>query len=340
MPTDTFFAAMPKVELHVHLEGSIRPETVLKLARKNNDSLPSDTVEGLRDWYQFRDFPHFVEVYVAVSKCIQTPDDLELVVREFLEGQKAQNILHSEITYTASTIEKYAGIPWADQKGALQRGLTYGRDELGLSAGFILDIVRGDSAERGMEVLGWVEDGLGEGVIALGLAGEERLGTALYADVFSAAKERAVPVTVHAGETVGPESIRETLDITHANRIGHGVRVVEDGRLLAELRDRQVHLEVCPGSNVCLGVYPSLAEHPFARLLDEGISISLNSDDPPMFSTSLTEEWVRASAAFDLNEDIAWSLTLNAANAAFLDFDARRKLIGDLRAGFSALTSE
>ena len=112
MNLSEFCLAMPKVELHVHLEGSIRPETLLKLAERNGVALPADSVEGLREWYAFRDFPHFVEVYVAVSNCIRTADDLELIMREFLEGQKAQNVLHSEVTYTPTTIEKYGGIPW------------------------------------------------------------------------------------------------------------------------------------------------------------------------------------------------------------------------------------
>ena len=134
------FHRMPKVELHVHLEGSIRPETVLQLARRNHIALPADTVDGLRDWYRFRDFPHFVQVYVAVSKTIKTADDIELITREFLEGQAAQNILHSEVTYTACTIEKYNGIPWDQQIEALNRARAYGEKDLGVTMGLILDI--------------------------------------------------------------------------------------------------------------------------------------------------------------------------------------------------------
>ena len=139
--------ALPKVELHVHLEGSIRPGTVLELAKRNGVKLPHDTLEGLREWYRFRDFPHFVEIYVAVSKCIQTAEDVEFIAREFLVGQKEQNILHSEVTYTASTIEKYCGIPWDEQIDALERAMSWGREELGVTMGLIIDIVRGDSAE-------------------------------------------------------------------------------------------------------------------------------------------------------------------------------------------------
>jgi adenosine deaminase len=330
--TNEFIAAMPKVELHVHLEGSIRPETVLMLAERNNISLPASTPEGLTDWYQFRDFPHFVEVYVAVSKTIRTPDDLELIVREFADGQARQNILYTEVTYTASTIQKYAGIEWADQRDALRRGREYAQS-LGIDVRFILDIVRDDEdlteADR---VLDWVIDGHADGLVAaLGIAGKESVGTALFKPVFDRAAEAGIPVTAHAGETAGPDSIRETLEITRAKRIGHGVRAIEDLKLVAELRDQGIPLEVCPSSNVCLGVYPSLADHPFGRLLDEGVLLTVNSDDPPMFSTTLNEEWERLSATFEIGEDIAYSLTLNAANAAFISAEKKAELRDRIR---------
>lgn len=329
-----FLARIPKVELHVHLEGSIRPETVLQLAARNGISLPADTVEGLQAWYAFRDFPHFVEVYVEVSKCIRTADDLELLVREFLEEQARQNVLYSEFTYTVSTIEKYAGLSWKDQFAALQRGLAYGA-ELGTEAQIIIDIVRGDSLERAQEVLGWVKEGLGHGVCALGIAGEERLGTELYAPVFEAAQALGIPVVAHAGETVGPESIWEALRLAHAKRIGHGVRCVEDPELVKYLVQNQTPLEVCPSSNVCLGVYPSLAEHPLPRMLDEGMNVTINSDDPPMFGTSLTEEWIRVCREFELTEDMVFSLMQNAVNASLLPTERKAELRTALREGFA-----
>ena len=310
---------MPKVELHVHLEGSIRPETVLKLAQRNNTPLPANTEEGLRNWYQFKDFPHFVEVYVAVSRCIQTADDLELITREFADGQAAQHVLYTEVTYTASTIAKYAGIPWSEQRDALRRGREYAQS-LGLDIRFILDIVRDDQdLAIAADVLDWVRDGRDDGLVAaLGIAGMETAGTAIYGPIFDAARAEGIPVAAHAGETRGPDSIRETLAVTHAQRIGHGVRAVEDGQLVAMLRDSGIPLEICATSNVCLGVFPNLEAHSFGRLLDEGVVVTINSDDPPMFGTSLNEEWRRVMEAFELNEDMAYSLTMNAANAAFL----------------------
>jgi len=341
MVTAEFCRRIPKVELHVHLEGSIRPETLLKLATRHGIELPANTVEGLRDWYSFRDFPHFVEIYVAISKCIRTPDDIELVAREFLEGQAAQNILHSEVTYTASTIEKHNGIPWADQHAALKRAIEYGEKDLGVTMALILDIVRGDPAERGDEVANWAVGAKGDGVCALGLAGIEGLVPAeTYASAFKIAHDAGLPVIPHAGETRGPESIREALDMAKPLRIGHGVRALEDRSVLRELVDKQIPIEVCPSSNVCLGVFPSLADHPISRLLDEGVYVTINSDDPPMFNTTLSDELFRCAETFDFNEDILWTLELNAARASTLAPDRKKALVEKLREGFAEAQAE
>lgn len=330
--------AMPKVELHVHLEGSIRPETVLKLAARHGIALPADTVEGLREWYAFRDFPHFVEVYVAVSHCIRTPEDLELVMREFLEGQKAQNVLHSEVTYTAMRVERECGIPWEAQHEALLRAMRWGEQEMGVTCGLVLDIVRGDPVERAMELTEWATGS--EGVLALGMAGEERLGTLPYAPCVALATERGLAFVPHAGETTGPETIRECLQIGAPRRIGHGVRAVESPSLVAELRDRNIPLEVCPTSNVALGVFPSLEAHSLPTLMDEGVAVTINSDDPPMFGTTLSDEFARCAEAFEFDEDILYSLTMNAVNAALVSDARRAELRTAVREGFAALEDE
>lgn len=333
MPSSAFYRQIPKVELHVHLEGSIRPETVLELAKRHGEPLPATTVEGLREWYRFRDFPHFVEVYVAVSKCIKTADDLELIGREFLKGQAEQNILHSEVTFTASTIKRFVHIPWEEQHRALLRAMRYGEEELGVTMGLILDIVRGCPADWALEVARWSTTS--EGVFALGLAGEECRGTAQYADAYALARDAGFPIVPHAGETMGPDSIWEVLEYTDPVRIGHGVRCIEDPVLVRELADRQIPLEVCPSSNVALGVYPSLEDHPLPRLLDEGLYATVNSDDPPMFGTTLSEEFERCADTFDFDQDVVWSLCLNAARASLLPEPKKAELIARMRAGFS-----
>jgi adenosine deaminase len=334
---------MPKVELHIHLEGSIRPETVLKLSQRNHVELPADTIEGLREWYSFRDFRHFIEVYIAVSRCIKTPEDIELIAREFLEGQAAQNVLHSEATYTASTIELFSGITWPDQLAALQSAMEYGERELGVTMLLILDIVRGRSLSppdiaRAQQVAEWAVGSHGNGVCALGIAGIETTGTfADYAAAFRYARDAGLPVLPHAGETCGAKSIWDAIRETNPVRIGHGVRCLEDRSLVDELRRRQIPLEVCPTSNVCLNVFPSLADHPLPRMLDEGLYVTINSDDPPMFGTTISDEFARCAAAFEFDENILWTLCLNAARASLLNEEAKAELVARMREGFSAL---
>jgi adenosine deaminase len=332
-----FLEQLPKVELHVHLEGSIRPETLLRLAERNRISLPATDTAGLAEWYRFRDFSHFVEVYVAVSKCIQKPEDLELVMLEFLQNQASENIIYSEVTFTASTIAKYAGIPWNEQIDALQRALVRG-PEIGSEAQLIIDIVRGDSAARAQEVMEWVDAEHGQGVCALGVAGEERFGIEPYREVFQKADQLGIPVVAHAGEFGGPESIRAALEIGRAVRIGHGVRCLEDITLVDELVQKQTPIEVCPSSNVCLGVFPTLAEHPLGKMLDAGLNVSVNSDDPPMFGTTLTDEWKRVCTEFSFNEDIFFSLMKNAINAALISSEQKESYRSRLRESFSALS--
>ncbi len=327
MPTREEIARIPKVELHVHLEGSIRPETLLKLANRHAISLPASDVAGLRNWYQFRDFPHFVEVYVAISKCLKTAEDLELVAREFLEGQAEQNILHSEVTFTAATLEQYVGIPVSEQISALQRAIQFGRDELGISMQLIFDIVRGMTPERAHQVAEWAVEYHGQGVCALGIAGEEWRGTEEYQSAYSYAAEKGVPVVAHAGETCGPEVVWDSLIYANAVRIGHGVRCLEDEELVEELRRRQTPLEVCPSSNVMLGVFPSLEAHPLKMLVDAGLYVTINSDDPPMFNTTLTDELFRAAETFGFSLDELRQFTLNAAKAALVPEDKKAELV-------------
>lgn len=321
MQLDAFIRRMPKVELHVHLEGSIQPETLLQLAERNNVSLPATTVEGLREWYTFTDFAHFIEIYIAISSCICSAEDIELIAREFLRGQAAQNILHSEVTFTPFThFSLNRHIPFDAQFAALSRAREWAAKELGVSVGWVLDISRNvRPIEHGLTVADWAIGGMDNGVVALGLGGPE-IGhpPELFESAFDRARAAGLASVPHAGETVGPESIWGALRSLRAQRIGHGVRCLEDSALVAELRARQTPLEVCPTSNVCLGVAASIAEHPLPRLLDAGLYVTINSDDPPMFNTTLTDEYLKIAAAFGFGVETIKQLVLNALRASLL----------------------
>lgn len=324
MSLEDFIRAMPKVELHVHLEGSIRPETLLALAQRNSIALPASSVAGLQQWYTFRDFSHFVEVYLAISACIRTPEDIELIAREFLSNQAAQNIAYSEVTYTAFTHYHFKQLAFADQLQALNRARAWAEAELGVTMGLVIDIPRSISSQAGLLVADWAINAMGDGVVALGLGGPE-VGNPpqKFTAAFAHAHAAGLPAVPHAGETVGAASIWGALHDLHAVRIGHGVRCLEDPLLIEELRMRQIPLEVCPTSNVCLGVVPSLAAHPLPELLANGLFVTLNSDDPPLFNTTLTDEYLAVARTFDLDVSMIERLVLNSVRAALLPVDTR-----------------
>ncbi len=336
-----YIRAMPKVELHVHLEGAIQPETLLKLAARHGITLPADSVEGIRQWYTFVDFPHFVEIYVKISECIRTPYDIELITREFLAGQAAQNIRYSEATYTPLTHYHQKGLEFDQQLAAINRARAWALDEHDVRMGLTLDIAREVSAENGLITAGWAIAGKNDGVTALGLGGLE-VGhpPEKFTAAFDRARAAGLPSVPHAGETEGPPSIWGALNSLGAVRIGHGVRCLEDPALVDLLRERQIPLEVCPTSNVCLGVAASFAEHPLPRLIEQGLTVTLNSDDPPMFNTTLTDEFLQAADTFGFGPEALEKLVLNAARASFLPKADKTTLEAALSADFERLRAE
>ncbi len=317
---ESFIQRMPKVELHVHMQGAMQPATLLTLAQQYDDvALPGSTVADIQSWYTFSSFEHFVKVYLTICDVIRTVDDIEVMARDFLAGQAVQNIRYSEVTYTAYIHQHFRGISFADQLAALQRAQQWAKTTYGVTMGLIIDIPRVVSPEDGLMIADWAISGMGEGIVALGLGGPE---AGYPAEKFQAAFDRAyaagLPAVPHAGETAGAESIREALDVLHAVRIGHGVRCLEDETLVAVLRERQIPLELCPTSNVCLGVVPSFAAHPLPRLLDAGLFVTLNSDDPPMFGTTLTDEYIKTVQTFGWGREEVVAMVLRAAQATLL----------------------
>jgi adenosine deaminase len=319
MELETWIRSMPKVELHVHLEGSVRPETLLLLAKRHQVQLPASTVEELRQWYTFTDFDHFIEVYLTISGCLRTPDDMELVTREFLAGQAAQNILYSEVTWTPLNQYHTSGMGFAEQLAAVNRGRAWAEKEFNVRMAQVIDIPRGVPVAEGELVADWAIQTIGNGVVAFGLGGPE-IGNPpeIYTHAFARTRTAGLPGVPHAGETEGPASIWGALRALQAVRIGHGIHCLEDPALVVELRTRQVPLEVCPTSNVCLKQARRIEEHPLPRLLAEGLFVTLGSDDPPMFNTTLTEEYLKVARVFGLGPEAILALVQNGVKASFL----------------------
>lgn len=321
---------MPKVELHVHLEGSMRPRVLLELARRNGVALPANTEEGLRNWFRFRDFPHFVEVYLACSRTLRKPEDFQLLARDFLDAQEAQNVVYTEAHFTIST-HVANGANGGELLDALEDVISEG-ERRGVRLRLIPDVVRNIGPAAADVTLEWALAGRGRGVVAMGLAGiEAGYPNEPYREHFATAKREGLHCVAHAGEHGGPESIRSVLEVCGAERIGHGVRAVEDPTLVEELRVRGVPLEVCPTSNVCLGVFPDLASHSFDRLYRSGVPVTVNSDDGPLFNTDLTNEYLALHRTFGYGPGELAALALAGLRYSFLPdeekADLRRRMI-------------
>ncbi len=324
---ESLICQIPKVELHVHLEGGIQPETLFALAQRNHITLPVNTAEGLRQWYCFKDFKQFIQIYLTISDCIRTPDDIEFIAREFLRKQAEQNIRYTEVTYSASTHHRLKKISFRDQLQALNRARAWAEKELHVSAAWIIDIVRNSTPDEGMMVADWAISGMEDGVVALGLGGPEADNPPeKFSKAFKRAREAGLAAVPHAGETVGPKSIWGAIKELHAVRIGHGVRCLEDPKLVAELRKRQIPLEVCSTSNVCLGVVKSFSQVHFPYLLKEGLYVTVNSDDPGIFGSTLTEEYLALAKTFELEAEQLVKLVLNSVHAALLSVAAKKEL--------------
>ncbi|MCG8569790.1 MAG: adenosine deaminase [Spirochaetes bacterium] len=301
MKIGEYIRKIPKIELHVHLEGSIRPVTLLKLAEKNQVDLPVKTLEELKKWYQFVDFPHFAELYQTISKCIKSCEDIELITKDFLENQAEQNIIHTEATFTALTHYLNNGLDFADQLKAINRAKEWGWKKYGITLGIIIDIPRDFATQQqSMLVAEWVASSTRDGVVALGLGGYEvGFPPVMFRTAFDYVRSHGVPAVVHAGETEGPASIWGALNELGSIRIGHGVRSIEDKKLVQKLKTDKIPLEICPSSNICLKVYDSIHDHPVNQLVEEGVVVTINSDDPPMFNTNLMNEYQLIAAIFN-----------------------------------------
>jgi adenosine deaminase len=337
---ENFIRTMPKVELHVHLEGSVRPETFLNLAKHHRVPLPAETIEGLREWYLFRDFDHFIEIYMAISSCLRTPEDIEMLTREFITGQAQQNIVYSEVTFTPYNQLLNCRLGMHEQLDAVNRARAWGERELGVRMGMIVDIPRERSVEAGLEIARFVVDRYGDGIIALGLGGPEKGNPASkFREAFEMVHAAGVPCIVHAGETDGPPSIRDAIETARPRRIGHGVRCIEDPHLMAYLKETQIPLEVCPTSNVRLKVYPSIEKHSLPDLIDYGLNVTLNSDDPPLFNTTLTDEFIKCSAQFGWDRLLIHRLVLNALDVSLLPDPEKQILRESILRRFSQISS-
>ncbi|MEV7008955.1 adenosine deaminase [Streptosporangium sp. NPDC051022] len=334
MTIDAFIDALPKVELHVHLIGSASVPTVLELARRHPGGPVPTAEEELRDFYRFRDFPHFAEVYRAVNALVREPEDVATLVTGLARDLAAQNGRYVELTVTPYA-HHVVGMPMRAVTEALDLAARRSLDEHGVQVGYIFDIPGEYGAEAARVTLEHALEEPPRALVGFGLAGIEQERPKhrdVFRDAFRAATAAGLRSLPHAGEMTGPETVWEVVDALGAERIGHGIACLDDPRLVAHLRETRIPLEVCPTSNVCTGQVAAIEDHPLPRLLKEGLYVTLNSDDPPMFATTLSREYRVAAEVFGLGREDLAELARNAVNASCLDPAGKRRIIAEIDA--------
>lgn len=300
-----FLTEMPKAELHLHLEGSVEPETLHELD-------PSTPVEEFRALYRYENFDGFLKAFGVIGKRLRCPDDYALITRRLLERLAAQNVSYAEIILAAGVVL------WKEQEFApIYDAVRAAAKESPVEVHWILDAVRQFGVEPAQRVAELAAERVGDGVVALGIGGSEERGPAeWFTDVYAFARRAGLHLHAHAGESTGPESIWAALQLG-AERIGHGIAAARDPDLIRHLRERDIPLEICVTSNLVTGVVARLEDHPVRCLYDAGVPIVLNSDDPAMFSCTLTGEYRLAAQAFGFSEDELRGIAANAFRYRF-----------------------
>jgi aminodeoxyfutalosine deaminase len=322
-------APYPKIELHVHLEATVQPETLLAVARRNSEALPADTVEDLRELFRFRDFDHFIEVWILTTNCFRHEADFRQIVVDYAEEAKRHGAVYLEAIF--SPIERtWRGVRWDEILGGYCDGAQEARELHGVEVRLTPDITRSAPLDDALTLVRNAARYRDRGIVAVGLGGEEaRYPPEPFAPAFREARAFGLGSVPHAGEVVGPASIRGALDTLEPDRIRHGIRAVDDPNLVRELADRGLVLDVTPISNVRTGAVRSLDEHPLPRLVGAGVRCSVSTDDPVMFDTDLTREY-EAVEALGIDPRALYQAALDGA----LCDDGTRALLEAIRDSF------
>jgi aminodeoxyfutalosine deaminase len=329
----TFIAGLPKVELHVHHVGSASPRIVSELAARHEGRtpVPSDP-DALASYFEFRDFAHFIEVYLSVVDLIRDPEDVWLLTHEVARELARQQVRYAELTITPYSHVR-RGIPAPAFCEAIEDARKRAAADFGLDLRWCFDIPGEAGLPAAEETLRIALDERPDGLISFGLGGPEigvpRPQFRPYFDQARAAGLRSVP---HAGETTGPQTIWDALHELGAERIGHGISAAQDPELLAYLAERQIGMEICPTSNVRTRAVASLDEHPLPRLVEAGLLVTINSDDPPMFGTTLDDEYAVAARLLGAGPGELAALARNAVTASFLDAAGKQRINDEIDA--------
>ncbi|WP_377643019.1 adenosine deaminase [Oryzobacter terrae] len=327
-----FVAGLPKAELHVHHVGSASPRVVAELAARHpGSSVPRDPDELAR-FFRFTDFAHFVDLYLATVDLLRTAEDVRMLTYEVARDLAAQQVRYAELTMTPYT-SVVRGIPIEAYTEAIEDARTAAERDHGVVLRWVYDIPGEAGLESADATLSYALDHRPEALVGFGLGGPEiGVPRPQFAPHFTAARAAGLHSVPHSGESTGPQSVWDALTLLGAERIGHGTSSVQDPRLLDHLAEHRIPLEVCPTSNVATRVVERIEDHPIRAMVDAGVVVTVNSDDPPMFGTTLNREYEVAAALLDLDEAGVADLAVAAVDASFAPDAVRRALREEIAA--------
>lgn len=322
-------ADLAKVELHLHLEGGAPPAFIRGLAAEKKMNISK--VFNADGSYAYRDFWHFLEVYEAATSVLRTPEDYHRLTLAVLEESAANGVIYTETFVSPDFCGGRDVSAWKEYLAAIVEAADIAEKRDGIVLRGIVTPIRHFGPDKARETARCAAETAGDWLCGFGIGGDEKAGELKdFAYAFDMAREAGLGITAHAGEWRGPDEVRAALNALRPARIGHGIRAVEDPKLVERLAEDGVVLEVCPGSNVFLGVYPSLDRHPIKKLRDQGVAVTISTDDPPFFHTTMRREYDRLAETFHWEADDFRALNLTAANAAFCDDKTRAAILKKL----------
>ncbi len=324
-------ADLPKVELHLHLEGAAPPAFIRGLAREKHMDLSGIFDES--GSYKYRDFWDFLKVYEAATETLKTPEDYQRLTLAVLEESAASGVVYSECFLSPDFCGGRDVLAWKDYLLAIREAADQAERTMGITLRGIVTPIRHFGPDKARQTAICAAETAGDWIVGFGLAGDEKIGEPKdFRWSFDAAREAGLRLTCHAGEWGGPESVRAAIRDLEVERIGHGVRAVEDMALVDLIAEEGIVLEVCPGSNIALGLYKGWRQHPIHQLRERGVKVTISTDDPPFFHTTMAREYDRLAEAFDWDDGVFASIARASIDAAFCDGDTRARIIKTLEA--------
>jgi adenosine deaminase len=334
---DDLITRMPKVELHLHLEGSITPATLLRIAKRNDVDLPARDEAGVAQLFHYKNFHEFLTIFMVLARSLKRGEDFELLAYELGKHLADQNVRYAEVMISA--FQYYSrGVDLDEVVQGTAAGFELAQRERGTHVNIAFDYGRQFGVETAWKVLEIAVRNMRHGLVAWSIGGDEvNYPPELFAEIFAAARKAGLHLMAHAGEVVGPASVWGAVNALGCERVGHGIRSVEDPALLEHLLARGIVLDISPSSNVRTGAVPSIEAHPLRQLFDAGIHVTLNTDDPTFFNTTLNDEYRLAARVFGFNADELTTLALNGVRATFLPQHEQQALLIEFEREIHAL---